>query len=245
MDGGVRTSCEDRRLAIRSLAGRLLNAVERPLAGREAVRFMAAETDEERKMIVHQIESGIRCKWEQVYQATKRRPDAGPDWQEAIGGLTENRLPVEFRASCWDLDRIYYYLLIDYFAAAALRWRKVPPAESAAEGRAAAVVETMPQDILCAARDVEIEVERYRARSKGGSLIPLNYALIGLRTLCKNTAGRSDAEFEKAAGNVRAAVHVVQEEFADLLQSDTGRALARLLREVEAYGGQMQRGAAV
>jgi len=78
MDPGIRTSCEDRRLAIRSLAGRLLHPVDSPLRRKEAVRFMGAETNEERKMIVHRMESAMRSKWEEVYQQTNKGPRGGP-----------------------------------------------------------------------------------------------------------------------------------------------------------------------
>ena len=55
MDSGTQASCEDRRLAIKSVSSRLLHPLDAPLTT-AAVRFMAAETDEERKAIVHLIE---------------------------------------------------------------------------------------------------------------------------------------------------------------------------------------------
>ena len=55
MSPATRTCCEDRRLGIRSLTARLVHSLEEPLRP-EAVRFLAAETNEERKMIVHGLE---------------------------------------------------------------------------------------------------------------------------------------------------------------------------------------------
>jgi len=244
MDPGIRTSCEDRRLAIRSLAGRLLHPVDSPLRRKEAVRFMGAETNEERKMIVHRMESAMRSKWEEVYQQTNKGPGADPRWRAAIGELTENRRPIKFRASPWDLDRIFYYLLIEYFGAASLQWMPLqdtsgsPPATSASPPAAPGSdiadsgdgnLNPMPQDIMCAARDVEMEVERYRAKSKGVSLTPLTYALAALQALRTHVPDPPDRNFDSAQTAVRSALNLVQQEFADVLKSDAGRALARLV----------------
>ena len=111
MDAGIQTSCEDRRLAIRSLAGRLLTSLDGPLREKEAVRFMAAETNEERKMIVHHLESAVRHEWEESYSKASHDPNASSIWLKAIDTLTTERPPTRFRSSSWDLDRIYYYLL--------------------------------------------------------------------------------------------------------------------------------------
>jgi hypothetical protein len=253
MDSGIRTSCEDRRLAIKSLAGRLVNPVDRPLKGRDAVRFMGAETNEERKMIIHRLESAIRSKWEEVYQETNKGPDADPRWQAAIGMLTSNRKPIDFRASSWDLDRIFYYLLIDYFRAASLKW--IPPQDTTGSvpvtSASLPVLPTsktpdsggnnwrpMPQDIMCAARDIEIEVERYRAKSKGGSITPLTYALVALQTLGADTPDLHDRNFDNAQAAVRSAIDLVKHELADVLGCDAGRALSRLMNEIALTAGQ-------
>lgn len=243
MDPGIRTSCEDRRLAIRSLARRLLNSDDgAPLQGKEAVRFMGAETNQERKMIVHRLESAIRSKWEGVYHETNKGQDAELLWRAAIGELTDNRGPINFRASSWDLDRIFYYLLIDYFRAAALRWMPLKPTSGSAAATSASLapirnlaepgngnLNPMPQDIMFAARDVETEVERYRAKSKGGSLMPLTYALAALQALRIDIPDPHDRDFERAQTDVSSAINLVKQEFADVLKSDAGRALARLV----------------
>ena len=72
-------------------------------------------------------------------------------------------------------DRIYYYLLVQYFSIATLRW----------EPRATFMNEPPPMrhDWLCGARDVEMEVERYRAKPKGGSVMPMTYALVALQEI--------------------------------------------------------------
>ena len=52
----------------------------------------------------------------------------------------------------------------------------------------------MDHDWFCAARDVEMEVERFRAKSKGGSQMPLTYALVALQALKpQNAPENSDA----------------------------------------------------
>jgi hypothetical protein len=65
---------------------------------------------------------------------------------------------------------------------------------------------------VCLARDVEMEVERFRAKSKGGSLTPLTYALVALQTLDpERTPEGSDAR--RAAENT-----------LDLVETDFRRA---------------------
>src|SRR5208282_5653176 len=82
---GIRTCCEDRRLAIRSLASRLLHPAGSP--GREeAVRFTGSETDEERNMIVHRAEGEIRRKWEQTSALASKMQESSK-WKQAIAKL--------------------------------------------------------------------------------------------------------------------------------------------------------------
>ena len=102
------TSCEARRLAIRSLSARLVHATDEPQV-EPAARFMAAETNEERKMIIHRLEGAIRREAEGVFVKTAGKKHA---LKLAIGKLTEQKVPIKYRASSWDLDRIYYYLLV-------------------------------------------------------------------------------------------------------------------------------------
>ena len=172
MEDGIRTCCEDRRLNIRSLAGRLLRPLDSPRR-EEAVRFMAAETNEERKMIVHRLEGEIRRQWERAWERTRSGPERAEPWKEALTKLTQHRQAAEFRASSWDLDRVFYFLLVQYFQAAAI------DSSRSTDG----LPKPTDSDYVCAARDVEMEVERFRAKSKGGSLTPLTYALVALQAL--------------------------------------------------------------
>ena len=222
----LRTCCEDRRLAIRSLAGRLLQPLDAPLWA-EAVRFMAAETNEERKMIVHRLEGAIRREREVAFE---QAAVSDVSWDEVFRELTRNRRPIKFRESSWDLNRIYYYLLVQYFGSAALRWE---PAEARAKSFAVAPATTvplpMPHDWLCAARDVEMELERYRAKSKGGSLMPLTYALVALQEIDRQKAPNPD----QARIAAQSALKQVQTELGDeVLSSDAGRAIRRVLLEM-------------
>ncbi len=242
MDEGIQTCCEDRRLAIKSIATRLLHPLDDPLTD-EAVRFMAAETNEERKMIVHRLEARIRQTWEQVHEDGSKEPERRSAIDNAalgklVAGMLERQInsapaqepkstkPIQrllqFRESSWDLDRIYYYLLIRYFGTAALRWESSHlPATSAIEQQ------SEDYDLACAARDVEMEVERYRARSKGGSLMPLTYALIALKALCSRPAHSAEE-----LGKIKSAFTLVREELGKELKTEPGRPIERLLAEI-------------
>ncbi len=59
IDPAIRTCCEDRRMAIGSLVTMLRHPLDEPLRA-DAIRFMAAETDAERKRIVHRLEGTVR-----------------------------------------------------------------------------------------------------------------------------------------------------------------------------------------
>ena len=218
MDPGVFACCEDRRLAVRSIAGILSDPLETPLR-EEAVRFMAAETNEERKMIVHRLEGPIRKQREAAFEQASTHPEGRVDWSPIFGSLTDGESPIRFRESSWDLDRIYYYLLIQYFGIDALHWRPGAP-----DGEPAAT----QQDWLCGARDVEMEVERYRAKSKGGSLMPLTYALGALQEICRYPPPDPAA----AKTRVQSARDVVLEELQPILDSPSASTLARVLREL-------------
>jgi len=236
IDTPTKTCCEDRRLAIRSLAGRLLHPLDEPQKKEEAVRFMAAETNEERKMIIHRLEGAIRLQREPTYV----KP-SGVD--AALEKLTDKRPPIVFRQSSWDLDRIFYYLLIQYFETFALHWEPRP--ENQAGGsvntggtapvtvtESAGTIETPPpamdNEWFCAARDVELEVERFRAKSKGGSLMPLTYALVALQALKPQNA----SENSDARRLVLAALDLVKKEFQNLQELDGVRPIARLLDDM-------------
>jgi hypothetical protein len=259
MEHGIKTACEDRRLAIRSLVGRLSHPLDAPLIP-ESVWFMAAGTDEERKMIIHGLEGRIRREREGTYedvdkgldrrgaigkaldklthdflqtahdreQAAERerainaktsKPRATEEWQSTTKDGT--RL-LQFRASSWDLDRIYYYLLVQYFGPHAVQWES--PEIRTEDGEPVA----RPHDLFCAARDVEMEIERYRARAKGGSLTPLTYALVALHALKPVRA----ASVDEVRVSVSAATRLAKEELADMLRTEEGRPIARLLADI-------------
>jgi hypothetical protein len=67
-------------------------------------------------------------------------------------------------------------------------------------------------DLARAARDVEMEVERYRARSKGGSLITLSCGLFALNAL-SSAAGARSAEQHDA---IKSAFVLVREELGEI-----------------------------
>ena len=270
MDPGIQTCCEDRRLAIRSLVGRLMHPVDEPLLP-ESVWFMAAGTNEERKLIIHGLEGRIRREREETYEdvfmgsnqtgtiaialrkltdeylqkAVERenaaeherrlRKHASPEHEPHVSTRTANDTPMRllrFRESSWDLDRIYYYLLVQYFGVHALLWASSPtgasPGELPADAKSDGEPPSRAHDLFCAARDVEMEIERYRARAKGGSLTPLTYALVALETL--KPARSSSVEAVRVA--VTSALSLAKEELADILRTEQGRPIARLLADI-------------
>jgi hypothetical protein len=278
IEPGIRTCCEDRRLAIQSLAGRLLRPIDAPMLP-ESVWFMAAGTDEERKLIIHRLEAEVRREREETYEdvckgshhqtridaaldrlsrrflelaierdtvaAADERGDGEADTLPGPEGTADPRVPtavppeaatkepptrlLRFRESHWDLDRIYYYLLVQYFGVDALRWEMDRQTDQGSEPTADGDERpVLKHDLECAARDVEMEIDWYRARAKGGSLTPLTYALVALRTLKPSRA----ASVESVRTAVMAAVSLVKEEFADLLRTEPGRPIARLLAEI-------------
>lgn len=97
IDPKTRTACEVRRLAVKAIVGRILDGAEAAPLTPEAVRYFGAETFEERKLIVHRLESKVRT-----------HVDAGKeptiDWDRRWA----------YRGSSWDLDRINYYLNQEY-----------------------------------------------------------------------------------------------------------------------------------
>jgi len=228
IDPDILSMCEDRRLAIRSLSGRLLHPLDEPMR-EEAVRFMGAETHEERKMIVHRFEAAIRREREVVFEADPDHQSAAT-WFDAVGRLTAKRRPMQFRESSWDFDRICYYLLVYYFETAALRWEPNTRAERGAPTPLEVTLTPMAHDWLCAARDVEMEVERYGAKAKGRSLMPLAYALTVLSTIDQHTS----PDVGQTRRAVLRAVELVDTELStlDLQATESGRTIERELRRL-------------
>jgi hypothetical protein len=225
IDAAIRTCCEDRRLAIKSLVTLLLHPVDEPLR-EEAVRFMEVQTNAERKMIVHNLEGMIRRHRETVFERSPRRSFDSNALQRAVGALTAGRMPVEFRASSWDLDRIFYYLLVQYFTTGALRSDSDPRTSRGRRGRARILRDRpLEHHWLCAARDVEMEVERYRAKSKGGSLMPLTYALCALQELHPERAGRHTS----VTSTVQTALDAVDQELGRAPASDATPIIQQLV----------------
>jgi hypothetical protein len=97
IDAETRTACEVRRLAVKAIVGRILDAPETAPLTPEAVRYFGAETFEERKLIVHRLESKVR-----THEDADREPTI--DWDRRW----------VYRGSSWDLDRINYYLNHEY-----------------------------------------------------------------------------------------------------------------------------------
>jgi hypothetical protein len=228
----ILTCCEDRRLAIRSLASRLLYPKDAPMREEEAVRFIGAETNEERKMIVHRLEGKIRSEWEQTRVQTLESGKSNGNWMRAVSALVSRRQEmlsdrkellqrvIDFRRSPWDLDRIYYYLLVQYFCTGVLA------SGLGTDGRSKQPDEI---DFLCAARDVEMEVERYRAKSKGHSLSPLTYALVALCELGPQRAPPGCG----ALSAISAATALVKTDLSEVLKSGVGRPIRCLLKEID------------
>jgi hypothetical protein len=228
--------CERRRLAVKSVSWSLLDPPQAPLRS-NAVRFLAAETDAERNMLVLAMESEIRRERDAVFEAeeppdpaAEPRKDAGirQRFDKAMVALTGRREPTKFRESSWDLDRIFYYLLIRYFESAPIRWN---PAQSTNPVESA---KPATHHWRCAARDVTLELERYKLGSKGVSLLPIKYSLDALATIEKAN-GKKSPDIDVTRNSILSAVAVVRADLGDeLSQSEVGivaqikRLLARL-----------------
>jgi hypothetical protein len=82
---------------VKAIVGRILDGSESAPLTAEAVRYFGAETFEERKLIVHRLESRIRTHMDAGNEPTM-------DWDHRWA----------YRGSSWDLDRINYYLNQEY-----------------------------------------------------------------------------------------------------------------------------------
>jgi hypothetical protein len=199
------------------------------------------------KLVAGMLERQIRRSDLEADKESDQRCTTGdpapPREQDSTSHTQKPLRLLRFRESSWDLDRIYYYLLVQYFDTAALRWESSQPSATKANATeqqpASPIYPDAPEadhtakaedyDLECAARDVEMEVERYRARSKGGSLMPLTYGLIALKALCPGPAARRAEE----QGAIKSAFTIVREELGKVLKSDPGRQIERLLSEIE------------
>jgi hypothetical protein len=99
IDAETQTACEVRRLAVKAIVGRILDSSDAAPLTPEAVRYFGAETFEERKLIVHRLESKVRT-----------HVDGGQEPTIAWNSRWA------YRGSSWDLDRINYYLNHEYRA---------------------------------------------------------------------------------------------------------------------------------
>ena len=216
--------CEHRRLAVKSVSWSLLDPPPAPFRN-NAVRFLAAETDAERNMLVLAMESEIRRERDAVFEAeeppdpaAQPRKDGGmrPRFDQAMDTLTSHREPTKFRESSWDLDRIFYYLMIRYFESAPIRWNPGQPTNSVESGKPAT------HHWRCAARDVTLELERYKLGSKGASLLPIKYSLDALATIEKAN-GKKSPNPEVTRNSILTAVKVVRADLeVELRQSEVG-----------------------
>jgi hypothetical protein len=124
------------------------------------------------------------------------------------------------------------YLLVQYFSSDVLRWTPPPADGSGAMGEAATLSHLPIFFWPCAARDVEMEVERYRAKAKGGSLMPLTYALVALAQIDREVP----PDPIKAASAVAAALDTVDAELGQNgLSSGTGLIVRRLMNDIRQH----------
>lgn len=206
--------CERRRLAVKSLASLLVRPPKSPLQ-EYAVRYIAAESDEERKTIILGLEAEVRRYGDMMYE----KEGDSAELHKCISDLTEGRDPAEFRQSFWDLDRIYYYLVVRYFVFGALRWK--PGAPSVEKPT------PMAHDWFCGARDVTMELERYRLRMKGSSLLPLKYALESLQRIQR---ANPPSDQKRASDSVKGAVDLISKVLNGAeCKSETGQEIVRSL----------------
>jgi hypothetical protein len=172
-------------------------------------------------MIVHGIEGAIRREREAVFD---KRQGAKAAIEKLTERAPDKKTPIDYRASSWDLDRISYYLLIEYFRTAALR-ASVPDVTDLDADAAPQVYE-----LICAARDVEMEEERYRARAKGGSLMPLTYALRSLQALGPQLVQGN--ELAEAKSHIESALKATYRGLGRTLEQPAGGHISELLKNL-------------
>jgi hypothetical protein len=157
-------ACENRRERIREIANRMLDPLAIPTT-EEAAAFWLTNSFEQRKMLVHRREDAVRNH--------QRERNAHPEGAGAIAATApteESRRPKQyddlperleartlFEGSIWDLDRIFGYLIWEYLH---------PDAVGAVDALRQATA---------------IELERFRAKHEGTSLMPLHYALVAMK----------------------------------------------------------------
>lgn len=152
MDPGIQVRCEARRLQVKAVVGRILNSTRETPKVKDAVRYFGAETFEERKLLIHRLEDRVRRHW--------FSKEAGREVTERAEGLSfEPPDLTAFRGSSWELERIFYYLNVEYWPES-----KVEKSE-------------------CAIRDVELEMERVMTRPGLASMMAVGYALGAVRSL--------------------------------------------------------------
>ena len=93
----ARRALEMRRLKVKAIVDRIRDLPTAAPKTPDAIRYFGAETFDERKLIIHRLESRIRTHWDVGTPATLPPGSA-----------------LQYRGSSWDLDRIHYYLDEEY-----------------------------------------------------------------------------------------------------------------------------------
>lgn len=147
-------ACERCRLKIKDVVRRILEPLNSPKMD-DSVRFMVYETFEQKKDLVHSKENKIRD------HKDKLRNENGENiyGEEAWKDLIETGTLREYRSSQWELERIYYYLIMEYLE---------KPSEI---------------NLQSAIEAVQIEMEKVRSKTETASLMPLSYALGALQSV--------------------------------------------------------------
>jgi hypothetical protein len=149
----------------------------------EAAVFWLTNSFEERKMLVRRREHALRDSQRKAQPEGANGPIDG-----SVPTLQEAR---ELLGSIWDLDRIYGYLVWEYLYSASDATNAVDSLRQAAE----------------------MELERFRAKHEGASLMPLHYALGAMKAV-------ADASWSPPKGFNAAAVEHLFDEIVRLIEGE-------------------------
>jgi hypothetical protein len=221
---GILHACEDRRRHIKEILSRILDPLAVP-ATEEAAAFWLTDSFDQHKMLVHRREHAILEERDRILQLKRdsRLEGAGQSAVRSRAGKALRQKPygdlpgpAEARKlfeSIWDLDRIFGYLITEYLS---------PDATDAADSLRQAAV---------------MELERFRAKREGASLMPLHYAIGALKAALgekKHAArtGQGTAAVENLLVEIERLVDESRPQGGGEPALDKGRQVRRTIAEI-------------
>ncbi|HSB71038.1 MAG TPA: hypothetical protein VLT62_17050 [Candidatus Methylomirabilis sp.] len=224
---GILRACEDRRGHIKEIVSRMLDPLAVP-ATEEAAAFWLTDSFDQRKMLVHRLEHAVLEQRDRQARFTRgaRLESVGRSagrarGEEHLRQKPDGDLPGPHEArklfeNIWDLDRIFGYLVTEYL---------YPDA--------AGTVDVLRQAAV-------MELERFRAKREGATLMPLHYALGAMK------AALAETKHGPRTGLQAPAVEKLLAEIGQLIDDsrpadggeptlDKGRQVRRTLAEIRSF----------